>query len=175
MASLLTTDFKGFEQTYKQLIDNISDTQLSALNDRIGAIMVVAVLKNFEDEKGIPAPDIWGVESKRKSWVKLKPATIKRRKALGQIDQGIFKSSRGTISYVKKLDATGALRKSIKIVEHDKIVSVGSDVVYAAAQNYGYAPKNIPPRPFLNISAEAFLKIEAIINAALMRSIRHYP
>lgn len=51
-------------------------------------------------------------------------------------------------------------------LEHNSI-TVGSNVEYAAAQNYGFTPRNLPARPFLFIDQERADRCMAIIAKAM--------
>ena len=77
------------------------------------------------------------------------------------------------------LRKSGALWQSIRVGElTNDHVDIRSDRVYAAAQQLGYAPRNLPPRPFFpiingdltpvaadKIQRVAVAKIKAIIGA----------
>lgn len=57
---------------------------------------------------------------------------------------------------------TGTLLRSLTVgdannifdQENDNTIIVGSNVKYAAAQNFGYSPRNLPARPFLLVNAK---------------------
>jgi phage gpG-like protein len=66
----------------------------------------------------------------------------------------------------KILIDTGRLRASIaKKVEGNSRVLIGTNVVYAAAQNFGYQPRNLPARTFLGIRRGDERVIEKTIEA----------
>lgn len=68
------------------------------------------------------------------TWAPLKPATIKRRRK---------KSSQPLVD-------TGRLRNSVTTQAFPRAIQFGSNVEYAAPQQFGTA--HIPPRPFLPIT-----------------------
>ena len=52
------------------------------------------------------------------------------------------------------LNKSGRLKNSIYVEEQKNGVSIGSRVPYQAVHQYGYAPRNIPARPYLTIQEQ---------------------
>lgn len=50
-------------------------------------------------------------------------------------------------------------------------VTVGTNVAYAAAQNYGYEPRNLPARPFLFIDDEREQQASNAYSKALLKGV----
>lgn len=84
------------------------------------------IIGHFRDEMG---------EGGQK-WEKLKPETLKNRR-------------KGKRSGVKILQDTGTLRNTLSSKVFSNEAHIFSNLKYAAAHNFGYAPKNIPQRKFL--------------------------
>jgi phage virion morphogenesis protein len=63
----------------------------------------------------------------------------------------------------KILTRDGNLRRSITSEPDARGVTLGSNVAYARAQQLGYQPRNLPPRPFVAVQDEDWDKIERTI------------
>ena len=58
---------------------------------------------------------------------------------------------------------TGKLKKSVKFTAHVRVVVIRSNLVYSAFQNYGFAEKNVPARPYMVIQKEDRRKMGGLI------------
>jgi phage gpG-like protein len=73
---------------------------------------------------------------------------------------------------------TGTLLRSLSIgdehnifrTDGDDSIVVGSNVKYAAAQNYGYSPRNLPARPYLVLNAQVEEVAKKAFAAQLQRA-----
>ena len=64
-------------------------------------------------------------------------------------------------------DLKPLLRKSIRVISvSEKEVVIGSDRPYAAAHQLGYAPRNLPARPYLPFHADGTLTPAAAANVS---------
>ncbi|UED70691.1 HK97 gp10 family phage protein [Brevibacillus sp. HD3.3A] len=132
------------------------------------------------------------------AWVKLKPETVRKKHLsktqAGKLTQAGKKYLRQHGSWGAGGDAdaplvdTGHLRQAITIDDHslrssgvvyvgvaagNKDQGKGNPGDYAAAQEFGYAQKNIPPRPFLRPALhESKDEIREQIKRELQREMR---
>lgn len=144
--SMYSTDnFRSLNIMVSDMNRALSGNQLNKFYSEISKLLLKDIRRNFGDES---ANDMQN--NKVKKWQKLKPATIKRRIALGY--------NAGPI-----LMMSGNLLSSIKIIDSNKAATIGTDVIYANAQNYGRTDINLPARSFYNISRDEFKEIEKLI------------
>ena len=72
----------------------------------------------------------------------------------------------------KILQYEGYLRKSISSKITRKELIIGSDKEYAAAHQFGYAPRNLDARPFMRITNEVKKEIAKNIMSDLRKRIK---
>lgn len=93
-------------------------------------------------------------DSRGEAWPELAMATILRRR----------NTRKGSI---RPLIDTGRLLNSIsyKVSWNASEVRVGTNVIYSAAQNFGYPPRNLPAREYMYITQADANRIAARITA----------
>lgn len=163
-------DIRSWQQARREISGRVNNLKPLMLN--LAEIMHAAVLRNFAKES-----------SEGKPWARLAHSTIKDRTRKGYTG--------------KKLQRTGQLKKSITAQYGEDYAEVGTNLIYAAVQNYSavihrtnlktyltrknsgkYVSKpkankmssvRIPARPFLTLEAKTMLKIERTIKIYLTK------
>jgi phage virion morphogenesis protein len=153
----ITVDSRELQEALKRLAESVEN--LREPLDQIGAAVSNNAQLRFPAQAGPGG----------KPWSKLSPVTLARRKKGGKGAQAL-------------LD-TGRLRASITHNVHSNTVEVGTNVEYAAVQQFGAtrgafgrtkrgAPipwGNIPARPFLGLDAEDIADLGDIISKYLKK------
>jgi len=123
-------------------------TDMTPVFREIGEIALESIQRNFEEER---APD-------GGRWAPLSPATLRRRRHSGNI-----------------LRDTQTLFRSIHPSPGPRSVRVGTNIIYAAAHQFGIGPYShlatrrrmpgIPARPFLGLRDDDWPEIRAAVGA----------
>ncbi|MCF8012418.1 MAG: phage virion morphogenesis protein [Clostridiales bacterium] len=66
---------------------------------------------------------------------------------------------------------TGRLRGSIYAKANNNSAKVGTNVIYAAAHNFGYPPRNLPQRKFLMFQDEDLKEAKRVVEAFIMGNL----
>lgn len=149
-----------------QVTDTELNRQLALLSERtgnlrpvfsvIGEILKTSIVKNFEVGGRYSAPGSWRGGTNR--WQPLSPKTIARK------------------GHNRPLIGEGHLMNSINYQAANDGVAIGTNLVYAAIQNFGGMAGRglkvkIPARPYMVVQDEDLTEIKAVINDFLMEGL----
>lgn len=150
-------DIEGLNRLFKRLDELALDTRrVERPLKAAGAVVITSVEKTFQ------------AQGRPEKWTPLSPRTLQRRR------KGSGKSRRGA----RILIDTARLKNSIsmRLVE-GPAVEVGTNVIYARRQHFGYDPAGrkgrgqtkTPARPFLVVQNEDVDKIGNIFRRHIAR------
>lgn len=149
MASLtIKIDERRVNKLFGRLLDKTDNLQPAMKS--IGEIVYNGVMDNFRDEKS----------SDGTPWRRLLKKTIQAR---------LIKHPGSPIHI---LHETGNLERSLNVKATNEWVTVGTNVIYAGVQQFGYPPKNIPARPYLGVKDDAWEEIRDTIKDYIMRATK---
>ncbi len=157
---VLTIDDREMKQLLRSLSRKMSN--MRPLMSELGEIAISSIEKNFEVGGRYSSPESWRGGSRK--WKPLAAPTIKQRAKKGYWPGKI-------------LQRVGQLAASIsKKVSRDS-VSVGTNKIYAAIQQFGGKAGRghkvtIPARPYIVIQDEDITEMKAAINNYLLEGVR---
>lgn len=126
---------------HEERIKRLTHLDRTRLLDAMGAIVETQTRRRIESEK--ESPD-------GQSWVDWSPRYAKTRHGGHSL-----------------LQNEGHLHDSIQFLVTGDVVEIGSNLVYAAPQQFGLEERNIPDRPYLGISADNGAELEHTVNSFL--------
>jgi phage gpG-like protein len=85
-----------------------------------------------------------------KTWRPLRPATLRRK-----ISQGL--------NLTPLTGKTGRLQSSVTASVRGNRLAIGTSIVYGAAHQFGYPPRNLPKRPYLIFQQQDLDDIERLV------------
>lgn len=128
---------EGFDRTRNALLQMSRPDQLVDLLENIGALVESQTRRRIQEEKSGPDGKGWQAWSDRYA----------RNRPGGR----------------SLLQSEGGLLDSIQYLVTGGDVEVGSNLIYAATQQYGDTARSIPARPFLGISDENKGEIDELL------------
>lgn len=110
----------------------------------------------------------FAAEGRPQHWAPLEATTLWHkvggvRKATKKRGGGLKKAAARKLAGNKILTDTARLRRSIHYRAYADHVQVGTNVIYARAHQMGYAPRNLPARPFLVVQNEDRTRFRRIL------------
>lgn len=128
---------EGFNRSRNALLQLSNPGQMVDLLENIGALVESQTRRRIQEEKTGPDGKAWQAWSDRYA----------RNRPGGR----------------SLLQSEGGLLDSIQYLVTDGEVEVGSNLIYAATQQYGDDARGIPARPYLGISDENEAEIDELL------------
>ena len=123
--TVLSPALAGLQARIRDLAAGMSDTR--PLLDALGAELVSQMQRRIADEKEAPGGQAW------EPW-----------------SEDYARTRHGGQSL---LQGEGSLLDSLQHAVSPSLVMAGSNLIYAAAQQFGFPDRNLPARPYAGISA----------------------
>jgi len=157
---VLTIDDREMKQLLRSLSRKMRN--MRPIMSELGEIALSSIEKNIEVGGRYSDPDSWRGGSRK--WKPLSPATIKQRARKGYWPGKI-------------LQQAGQLAASISKKVSGDSVSIGTNKIYAAIQQFGGKAGRghkvtIPARPYIVIQDEDITEMKAAINSYLLEGVR---
>jgi phage gpG-like protein len=140
-------DVRGLDPV-RRMLSQLESIQLHDLLDTVGALIEGQTRRRIQKEKSAPDGKAW------KPWSD-KYALTRHE------NQSLLMSKGNLLDSIQHASGPGSLEEQI-----------GSNLVYAAAQFYGYPPRNLPSRQALGISDANQDEIEGVVNTWLAQRLQ---